>query len=138
MEHMAAKLNMDPLEFRIKNFFKEGDMLLFGHPFKGHNPLPDLITDLGKSAKLDQRKADIKTFNQNNTWKKRGISVVPVNYTAHLPGPMPSYCHISVYEGDGSISVSHGGIEMGQGMYLCINLSQAISIFARLSLSRES
>ena len=120
MEHMAAKLNMDPLEFRIKNFFKDGDMLLFGHPFKGHNPLPDLITDLGKSAKLDQRKADIKTFNQNNTWKKRGISVVPVNYTTHLGGPMPFYCHISVFEGDGSISVSHGGIEMGQGMYALI------------------
>ena len=67
MEHMAAKLNMDPLEFRIKNFFKDGDMLLFGHPFKGHNPLPDLITDLGKSAKLDQRKAQ---FDQRGSYTK--------------------------------------------------------------------
>ena len=45
--------------------------------------------------------------------------MVPVNYTIHAQAPLPFYCHISVFEGDGSIAVSHGGIEMGQGMYYC-------------------
>jgi xanthine dehydrogenase molybdopterin-binding subunit B len=48
-------------------------------------------------------------------WRKRGISLVPCKYSINY-FPLPMYCHISVYEGDGTISVATGGIEMGQGL----------------------
>ena len=116
MDHMAAKINMDPVEFRIKNFLKDGDMTLHHDQlFKGHNPLADMIRDLGKSAKLEERKKFVKNFNQNNKWKKRGMSCIPVRYSVAGFSPMPFYCQISIYEGDGTIAVTHGGIEMGQG-----------------------
>ena len=120
MDHMATKINMDPLEFRIKNFLKDGDMTLHdNHPFKGHNPLADMIRDLSKSAKFEERKKFVKNFNQNNKWKKRGMSCIPVRYSVPNFPPMPFYCHISIYEGDGTIAVTHGGIEMGQGKEKC-------------------
>ena len=116
MDHLAAKLEMDPLEFRLKNFLKEGDLMLHGgHKFSGTNPLPDMIGELSKSSAFEERKKAVETFNQNNKWKKRGMSCVPVRYGVSLP-PFPNYCHISVYQNDGTISVSHGGIEMGQGI----------------------
>lgn len=71
-------------------------------------------------------------FFQSNVWRKRGISLVPCKYSIDY-FPLPNYCHISVYEGDGTVSVSTGGknikkssfvfnskiilgIEMGQGL----------------------
>lgn len=134
MEHMAAKLNIDPVDFRLNNFIKDGDMTLAGHPFHGKNPLPGMITDLRKSANFEERKANVDSFNQANKWKKRGLSLVPVKYGIHGFAPMPYYAHISIYEGDGSISVSHGGIEMGQG----INTKVAQTVAKELGVPLES
>merc|ERR1712142_858907 len=58
------------------------------------------------------------TFNKANRWKKRGIALVPMRYGHNLalfPG-LKMNCMISVFGGDGSVSVSHNGIEMGQGI----------------------
>ena len=53
-----------------------------------------------------------------NKWIKRGISVVPCKYYVGIVSDFNFPCHvlISIYETDGSIAVTHGGIEMGQGM----------------------
>ena len=94
-------------------------MTLVGEPFKGHNPMPNMLKDLANSSNYKERKNIIEKFNKNNKWKKRGIAMVPIKYDVHKFAPMPYYCHISIYMsqyGDGSISVSHGGIEMGQGI----------------------
>jgi len=48
-------------------------------------------------------------------WRKRGIALVPCKYEINY-FPLPNYCNISVYEGDGTVSVATGGIEMGQGL----------------------
>ena len=133
MDHIAAKLGMDPLELRIKNFLKEGDNLLVGHPFHGVNPLPKLLEQLSESSNYKERKASIATFNQNNRWKKRGMSMVPMRYHIHSFAPMPFYVHISVFEGDGSIAATHGGIEMGQG----INTKVAQTIAKQLNVPVE-
>ena len=48
-----------------------------------------------------------------------GISMVPIKYDVHKFAPMPYYCHITIYTtlfGEASIAISHGGIEMGQGI----------------------
>ena len=53
-----------------------------------------------------------------NKWIKRGISVVPCKYYVGIVSDFNFPCHVllSIYETDGSIAVTHGGIEMGQGM----------------------
>ncbi len=48
-------------------------------------------------------------------WKKRGLSLIPMVYHHNYWGAR-YHVHISVYKGDGTVSVSHGGIEMGQGI----------------------
>lgn len=47
-------------------------------------------------------------------WKKRGISLVPMKY------PIDTICNhyamVSVYRNDGTVAVTHGGVEIGQGI----------------------
>ena len=45
---------------------------------------------------------------------KRGIAIVPLKY--HLGYFGSTHALVSIYNGDGSVSVSVGGIEMGQGL----------------------
>ncbi|CAG0880344.1 unnamed protein product [Cyprideis torosa] len=52
---------------------------------------------------------------QANRWKKQGLSVVPMLYAHDDPGFMYPIL-LSIYHEDGTVAVSHGGIEMGQGI----------------------
>lgn len=52
---------------------------------------------------------------KENRWKKKGLSVVPLKFGVILSGA-PFTCMISAYAGDGSVAISTGGIEMGQGL----------------------
>jgi len=54
-------------------------------------------------------------FLQENRWKKKGLSVVPLKYG--VPWNGQNYgVNIAVYSQDGTVAISHGGIEVGQGI----------------------
>ena len=55
-------------------------MTLVGEPFKGHNPMPNMLRDLANSSNYKERKNIIEKFNKNNKWKKRGIIMLPTKY----------------------------------------------------------
>ena len=77
-----------------------------------------MISDLLSSADYEARLSAAQTYNAANKWKKRGMSLVPMRYD-HFIGDwigVKFNCVISVYGGDGSVAVAHGGVEMGQGL----------------------
>ena len=51
---------------------------------------------------------------QANRWRKRALSLVPLRYPVHLWAKYPAL--VSIYDLDGTVAVSVGGIEMGQGL----------------------
>ena len=115
MEHLSFATGMDPFEMRLCNMLRHGDVLVSGGHFEGGNPLPDMMRDLRRKADYEVRAAEKKRFNSANLWKKRGISLVPVRYFHAIPTTR-FYARVVVYHADGTVAVSHGGIEMGQGI----------------------
>lgn len=101
MEHIAHETGQDPLEVRMANMTAD-------------NKLKQLLPQFRSDVKYDERKQAIDDFNAQNRWKKRGIAIVPMQYWLEFFGQLNAL--VSIYAGDGTVSVTHGGIEMGQGM----------------------
>lgn len=54
-------------------------------------------------------------YIQANRWKKRGIAVMPNRFGILWSGSQFN-THVIIHHGDGSVSIAHGGIDMGQGI----------------------
>ncbi|GAB0096226.1 xanthine dehydrogenase [Sergentomyia squamirostris] len=101
MQNIAAVTGQDPIDVRLANMPEDTDRRQF-------------ITDFRTSTNYETRKTEIDEYNTQNRWKKRGIALVPMNYRIHYQGVR--YALVSIHHGDGSVTISHGGIEMGQGI----------------------
>ncbi|XP_071832343.1 xanthine dehydrogenase/oxidase-like isoform X2 [Apostichopus japonicus] len=67
---------------------------------------------------FNTRRHQVDKFNKENRWKKRGLAITP---SKHGVGMHPKYQNqagalVHIYS-DGSILISHGGVEMGQGLH---------------------
>lgn len=103
MEKIAYHTGKDPLEVRLNNINQEPNY-----------PIPEMINQLKNDADYEKRKKDVDNFNDNNRWRKRAIKLIPLSIDIIFTGNFNAL--ISVYHGDGSIVITHGGIEMGQGI----------------------
>ncbi|CAB3359550.1 Hypothetical predicted protein [Cloeon dipterum] len=102
MERIAGETKLDPLAVRLANLHNND------------NPIAEMIAELKRISDFDARRAKVNEFNAANRWKKRGMSLVPMQYPFDFWGNHPAI--VSIYQSDGSVAISHGGIEMGQGM----------------------
>ncbi|XP_038153453.1 aldehyde oxidase 6 [Cyprinodon tularosa] len=64
------------------------------------------------------RRHAIDQFNQQSRWKKRGISLIPIKYGIAFAESFLNQAGalVHIYK-DGSVLVTHGGTEMGQGVH---------------------
>ncbi|XP_021947093.1 xanthine dehydrogenase/oxidase [Folsomia candida] len=137
MEHISHVLKKDPGEVRATNFIKAGDPLLGvpGKTFEGENPISKMIVDLKTSSDYDARKKFVDNFNKTNRFRKRGLNLMPMRYPQHYPDFNVRFpVFISVYHVDGSVAVSHGGIEMGQGINT--KCAQTVAKFLNIPLEK--
>lgn len=103
MEHISKTLNKDPVEVRLLNMHDDHKMVM-----------KSMIEDLSKDADFEIRKTAAEAFNTDNRWKKKGIALVPMMYPFQVWGQF--HALVSIYARDGTVSVTHGGIECGQGI----------------------
>ncbi|CAK1542967.1 unnamed protein product [Leptosia nina] len=102
MEKIAYETGIDPIEIRIANLNDQT------------NPIKEMITQLKADADYDNRLEKSKEFNIKNRWRKRAIKMALMQYDVFFFGNYNSI--VSIYHGDGSVAIIHGGIEMGQGL----------------------
>lgn len=114
MEHVAKALKKTPEEVRKANFYQNGQQTQTGQTLKYCN-ISTLWNDLLLSSDFQKRKTSLDTFNKNNRWRKRGISVVPLKYGLAYEGAMFT-AMVSIFHTDGTVAIAHGGIEIGQGI----------------------
>lgn len=101
MENIAHALGKDPLTVRLENMHED---------CKIRKLLPEFVQDV----EYEKRKREIEDFNESNRWKKRGIAIVPMQYPQVFFGQM--HALVSIYHIDGTVSITTGGIDMGQGV----------------------
>lgn len=112
MEHVAKELKMSPLQVRQENMYTKEDMTIHNRPLNYFN-VDRIIEDLRQSSEYDRRLNEVEKFNSENRWKKRGISIVPIKWAVASLNAFFT-ATVSIYAFDGSVSVEHGGVEMGK------------------------
>ena len=65
MERIAFEMNLDPVDFRMRNLLKKGDRLIKAYGMLAEeNPIPKMVHQLKKSANYEERKKNVDAFNQ--------------------------------------------------------------------------
>jgi len=120
IEDIAYALGKDPLEVRKANFYgtHENNITPY-HQTVEDNIIHRIVDELEASSDYQARREQVKAFNAENAILKKGIALTPVkfgiSFTATWYNQAGALVH--VYR-DGSIHLSHGGTEMGQGLYI--------------------
>lgn len=108
----------DYAEIVEKNLLLGGETSFYGQPVEDNN-LQRCFRQCRDESGISQRSQEIQEFNRANRWRKRGISMVNIQYGIAFGVPFLNQggALVLVYM-DGSVLVSHGGIEIGQGLYV--------------------
>ncbi|VAW27407.1 Xanthine dehydrogenase, molybdenum binding subunit, partial [hydrothermal vent metagenome] len=112
----AKELSIPASIIQEKNLLKENDLFYYGQKARQVN-----IRKSWKAAfrefRVLQKQKEIKTFNQENKLIKKGVALMPVTFGISFTATMLNQARalVHVYT-DGSVGVSTGVIEMGQGV----------------------
>ncbi len=119
MDHIAYSLGRDPLDVRKANFYGGAGRDRTPYNMRVEdNIILDLVLQLEKSSDYRARRKSIAAFNSSSPVLKKGIALTPVKFgisftLIHLN---QAGALVHLYR-DGSISLNHGGTEMGQGLF---------------------
>ncbi|MEK2646334.1 xanthine dehydrogenase molybdopterin binding subunit [Bdellovibrio sp. BCCA] len=118
IEDIAKHLNIDALTVRERNCYgqEKNNVTHYGQKLD-HNPLPELFTRLKNDSDYFKRREEIEKFNSLNNGKVRGLSMTAtkfgIAFTARFLNQGNSL--VNVHK-DGTVQVSTGATEMGQGV----------------------
>ncbi len=113
MEDVATFLQVDPVTVKTINFAVPGSVTPYGQKLD-YFPIATMLTQIMSTSNYAQRKAEVDAYNAANMWTKRGIAFIPARFNvANSNDPFGS---VVVAFSDGTIQVSVGGLEMGQGL----------------------
>ena len=120
IEDIAYALGKDPLDIRKANFYgTTTNNVTPYHQTVEDNVVHRIVDELEESSDYRERREAIIAFNTTSPILKKGIALVPVkfgiSFTATWHNQAGALVH--VYR-DGSIHLSHGGTEMGQGLHI--------------------
>jgi xanthine dehydrogenase large subunit len=129
IERIARSLRLPSDVVRERNFYHEGDSTYYGQPVKPAERMPRIWHELKESSRFPQRRQAVASFNCEHRHRKRGLAITPVKFGISFTAPFLNQAgaSISVFR-DGSVQVSHGGIEMGQGLHTKIRQIAAESL----------
>ncbi len=118
MQDVAAYLKKDPLDVRLANLYgvNERNTTPYGQVLK-HNTLPQLFDELIQSSDYRNRRKAVDKFNADSKTHLKGLALTPVKFGISFTNTMLNQANalVNVYM-DGTIQVSTGATEMGQGV----------------------
>ncbi|XP_061480984.1 xanthine dehydrogenase/oxidase [Rhineura floridana] len=117
MSDIAMKCGLPAEEVRKLNLYNEGDLTHFNQKLEGFT-LQRCWEECLINSDYHSRRKLIVEFNQKNRWKKRGMAIIPTKFGISFTVPCLNQAGalVHVYT-DGSVLLTHGGTEMGQGLH---------------------
>lgn len=103
IEQIDYQLSLDPLYERLANI----DTEQYGELIK-------IINNLISISEYKKRRAFVNQYNRDNRWKKQGLRFVVLRWSHE--GGINLRINLSVYPWDGTVALTHGGIEILQGI----------------------
>ena len=118
VERVAEYLNHDALDVRLKNVYGTVDRNVtpYGQLFGG-NHLAEIIDEVAESSGYRKRRQEISARNERDNMYLHGLSIMPVKFGISFTSKFLNQGNalVNVYT-DGTVQVSTGGTEMGQGL----------------------
>ncbi|MDA8744439.1 xanthine dehydrogenase molybdopterin binding subunit [Rubripirellula amarantea] len=118
IERVADFLKVDSLDVRLRNLYGTTDRNVtpYGQYFSG-NHLPEIMTTLARTSDYTKRASEIALSNERDPMFLRGLSMTPVKFGISFTSKFLNQGNalVNVYT-DGTVQVSTGGTEMGQGL----------------------
>jgi len=117
IERIASEVGRSPEDIRELNFQEDGQELHYGQILETSRH-HHVWKELKKSCEFEKLLAEVEAFNSQHRWKKRGLSMVPTKFGISFTTKFLNQAGalVQVYT-DGTVLVSHGGVEMGQGLH---------------------
>jgi len=117
LDHLCRSLHLDPMQIRENNLYHKGDLDSVKLPVDDDH-IRRLWKELKDRCKYDELKKSVDEFNKANKWVKRGLAIIPCKNNTGFEKDFLNVTGalVQIYT-DGSVFVSHGGIDMGQGLH---------------------
>ena len=133
--HVAVSAGLAEEVVRERNIYAAGSATPFGQELPADEwNVPAIWSQLKDRAAFAARQAEVDTFNAANRWRKRGLAMVPtkfgISFTTKFMNQGASLVHVYT---DGTVLVTHGGTEMGQGLHTKVCQVAAESLGVPLS-----
>lgn len=112
----AESLGVSPALIQKANLVKDGDELSYGQILQQVEAKNTWETCM-KSYDYEAQKNRVEAFNKNSTRFKKGLAIQPICFGISFTNTMMNHARalVHIYH-DGSVVVSTGGVEMGQGL----------------------
>jgi xanthine dehydrogenase large subunit len=118
IQEMAAYLRRDPYGLRQLNCYgvDANNVTPYGQVVR-NNILPKLLNELRASSNYDERCEQVEKFNRCSKTHLRGIAMTPIKFGISFTKQHMNQANalVNIYN-DGTVLVSTGGTEMGQGV----------------------
>ncbi len=112
----AGELNLPARDIQRANFLKEGDYFQYGQQAKDVN-IGKCYKLADKSFGIEKIAGEVQAFNEQNSLFKKGMAMMPICFGISFTNKHMNQARalVHIYQ-DGSVGVSTGAVEMGQGV----------------------
>jgi xanthine dehydrogenase large subunit len=116
IEEIALTLGRDALDIRELNVYKKGQTTHYGQEIDD-NVLPVIFSQLRKDSNYDRLRGEIENFNAGSENTVKGLSLTPIKFGISFTTRFLNQANALVNVlPDGTVQVSTGATEMGQGV----------------------
>lgn len=132
----AEKTGIEPSVIQKKNLLQENEEFPYGMKVENRQARR-CWEKAGKIYQTDKIRQNVQDFNNSHLLLKKGFALMPICYGISF-APSIFLCQASalvhIYSDDGSVGVSTGAVEMGQGVNMKIR--QVVSRTLSINLSK--